>query len=129
MIYRFLADLLLIVHLLFILFVLFGGFLILWKKWIIPIHLVCASWGVAIELFRWVCPLTPLENDMRMLSGQAGYEGGFIEHYLMPIVYPGQLTPDIQFILGSLVMLTNIFIYYFVVQRIRKRKRRERPEI
>jgi hypothetical protein len=129
MIYRVLADILLISHMMFIVFVIFGGLLVLWKKWIMPIHLICAIWGAMIEFFRWGCPLTPWENEMRMLGGQAGFSGGFIEHYLMPIIYPGQMTAVVQFLLGSVVVIVNVVIYYFVVKRLRKRKLQVRKEM
>lgn len=129
MIYRILADLLVIIHFLFILFVLFGGLLGLWKKWIIPVHLVSAAWGAMIEFMGWICPLTPWENELRLLAGQAGYSGGFIEHYMIPVVYPQQLTTMIQLGLGSLVVLLNVVIYYFVVKRLRKTKQSDRLEM
>ena len=122
MFYRFAADTLVIIHFLFILFVLLGGLLVLWKKWILPAHLLAVVWGALIEFLRWGCPLTPLENKMRVLSGQSGYPGGFIEHYLIPIVYPAHITPVVQFILGMSVIVVNVVIYFFIVKRIRKRK-------
>lgn len=113
------ADLVLVLHLAFILFVVFGGLAALrWPRaaWI---HLPVAAYGAAIELVGWVCPLTPLENRLRRRAGQAGYEGGFIEHYLIPIVYPEGLTPGLQMALGIGVILLNVLVYGFVVRRHR----------
>lgn len=121
MIYSILANLTIIVHLLFILFVLFGGLLVFWKKWLMPFHLLALAWGMGIEFFGWGCPLTPLENHFSMLAGEEGYSGGFIEHYIVPIIYPTVLNTKIQFALGFLVLLINILIYGFYVYRSHKK--------
>ena len=80
-------------------------------KWIIPFHLLAVIWGVLIEFFSWVCPLTPLENYFREQAGLNGYSGGFIEHYIMPIVYPVGLNSTMQFFLGFIVILINLLVY------------------
>ncbi len=117
MLYRVLADALLIVHLLFILFVVLGGLLVLRDRRWAFLHLPAALWGAIIEFKGWICPLTPLENELRITGGQAGYAGGFIEHYLLPVVYPPGLTPQTQYLLGSLVLGINLVIYGLVAKR------------
>lgn len=120
MLYRLLADLTVAVHLFFIFFVLFGGMLLCWKKWVIRLHLPAACWGVFIELSGRICPLTPLENYLRHQAGLAGYAGGFIERYLLPIVYPAGLTRNIQFLLAGLVLVVNGLAYGFWLYRCRR---------
>ena len=92
MIYRALADLVLVVHLGFVLFVVLGGLLVVRWPWLAWLHVPAAVWGVLIEFMGWICPLTPLENSFRVAGGGAGYSGGFIEHYIRPILYPAGLT-------------------------------------
>ena len=117
MIYQILADFVVVTHFAFILFVLFGGLLVLrWSK-TIWLHLPAMAWGLGIEFLGWYCPLTPLENSLREASGEAGYGGGFIEHYLLPIIYPAGLTREIQLVLGSIVVLINIVVYMIVWHR------------
>lgn len=109
--YGFLADAVVILHLGFVLFVVGGGFLVLrWPKaaWI---HLPAAAWGAAIEFGGWVCPLTPLENWFRARAGEVGYEGSFVAEYLLPVLYPGGLTREIQIALGILVIVVNGAVY------------------
>jgi hypothetical protein len=108
---RLAADLVVVIHLLFILFVVLGGFLAWRWRWLPWIHLPAAFWGMMIELAGWICPLTPFENALRARAGQAGYEGGFIEHYVLPVIYPGNLTRTIQIGLGLLVLLVNVVAY------------------
>lgn len=117
MVYRMLADGVLILHLAFILFVVLGGLLVLRWPRLAWIHLPTAAYGVLIELVGWVCPLTPLENRLRRMGGQAGYEGGFVEHYLVPIIYPHTLTSGMQAALGIGVLLVNVAIYTVVARR------------
>lgn len=127
MIFRIMADLLVIVHLMFIIFVLFGGLLLIWRGSLIFIHLPAAIWAALISFKGGICPLTPLENHLRGVAGSAGYEQGFVEHYLIPIVYPGNLTPNIQFLLGMLVVLINLGIYGWVYYKhMAKRRRKQR---
>lgn len=120
--YRLLADLVVLFHLLFILYGLFGGLLGLWRKWVILLHLPAAVWIGLIEFTGWICPLTPLENQLRIAGGAVGYRGGFIDHYLIPIVYPSGLTPQMQTILGIIAVGVNIGVYALVVSRWRKQK-------
>jgi hypothetical protein len=115
--YRVLADAVVLLHLLFIIFALLGGLGILWRRWVLAIHIPAAIWIAIVELNGWICPLTPLENRLRDASGAAGYAGGFIEHYIIPLIYPVGLTPNIQIVLGALAIVTNLAIYSFVAYR------------
>lgn len=117
MIYRILADLTILLHLSFILFVLFGGILVLYRRWIFWLHIPSLIWGVAIEIFGWVCPLTPLENSFFHLSGESGYSGGFIEHYIVPLVYPSTLTREMQWGFALVAILLNLMVYAMVLYR------------
>ena len=116
---RILADLVVLVHFGFILFVVLGGFLAFrWRR--VPwLHLPAAAWGTAIEVFGWICPLTPLENRLRRASGEAGYAGGFIEHYLIPVIYPAGLTREVQWTLAALVVGVNGAVYWALWRRRR----------
>lgn len=108
------ADFLVLVHLCFIIFVILGGFMLLKWRWLIFMHLPALIWAVLLEFQGWLCPLTPVEQTLRQMAGQQGYEGGFIQHYILPIIYPPALQQDIQFILGVLLILINVIIYLWV---------------
>lgn len=111
MTYRILADAVLVLHLAFIVFVVAGG-LLLWRFPRLPwVHIPAVLWGVGIELSGGICPLTPLENRLRQLGGEAGYTGGFIEHYLLAIIYPPALTPAWQTALGVGLAVFNLVVY------------------
>ncbi|MEJ2688495.1 MAG: DUF2784 domain-containing protein [Deltaproteobacteria bacterium] len=127
MLYRLLADFTIAFHFLFMLFVVFGGLLLFWRKFAIWLHLPAAGWGVFIELSGRICPLTPLENHFRNLAGMHGYQSGFIEHYLLQIVYPAGLTRNIQLLLATGVLFVNLLIYgawLYLQRRIRRHKDR-----
>jgi len=117
MVYRVLADLLVLTHLAFIGFALAGGLLALRWRWVPWAHLPAAAWGAAVELLGWYCPLTPLENALRRASGAEGYAGGFIERYLLPIIYPAALTREVQLVLGGAVVVLNLAVYLAVCRR------------
>ena len=121
MLYRILADLVALAHLAFIIFVVFGGLLALLWRWAPWVHVPAVVWGAAVEFFGWFCPLTPLENLLRSASGSAGYSDGdgFIEHYLMPIIYPEELTRELQMLLGGAVVVFNLAVYFVVWRRRR----------
>lgn len=123
MIYRLAADAVVVLHLGFVLFVAAGGFLALWNRRFAWLHLPAAAWGAGIELAGGVCPLTPLENRLRRLGGEAGYPGGFVERYLLPALYPGALTRRVEIALGIAVLAANAAIYTAVVRRARRRRR------
>jgi len=110
-----LADLVVLLHFAFVLFVLFGGLLVLRWPRLAYIHLPAALWGMFIELAGWICPLTPLEKRLRESAGMGSYEGGFVEHYVLPVLYPAGLTRNIQLILGALVVGINLAIYASVI--------------
>jgi hypothetical protein len=117
--YQLLADFVVILHFLFILFVASGGLLALRWRWMPWLHLPAAAWGGFIELSGRICPLTPLENRLRRAAGSSGYEGDFIEHYLLPVIYPAGLTREIQLALAAVVIILNAVIYTIVWQRRR----------
>jgi len=119
-IYRALADGVLVVHLGFIAFVVLGGLLVRRRRGMAWVHLPCVVYGAAIELRGWICPLTPLENRLRALGGERGYEGGFIEHYLLPLVYPEPLTARMQMALGIAVAAGNVAVYAWALRRSRR---------
>jgi len=115
MLSRFAADLLVLFHLGFIIFVIIGGFLVVKWRWVVFLHLPAALWGALIEFQGCLCPLTPLEQGLRQAAGEKGYSGGFIEHYLLPVIYPEALTADIQVALGGFVILINFAAYAWVL--------------
>jgi len=116
---RALADLVLLVHAAFVLFVVLGGFAVLRWPRLAWIHLPAAAWGAVIEFAGWICPLTPLENRLRGLAGDAGYQGGFVEHYLLALLYPATLDRSIQVGLGLAVIAVNLVAYGWVAARRR----------
>lgn len=120
MLYNFLADLVVILHCLFILFVLLGGFLALWKSSTVWYHIPAVLWAACLEFFGWICPLTPLENLLRERGGIAGYNVGFVDQYILPVIYPASLTRETQINLGIIVVIANIGIYFTVWIRLRK---------
>ncbi len=114
---RIAADVVVLIHFAFVLFVAFGGFLVIrWRRfaWI---HLPVATYGVVIEFIGFVCPLTPLENWLRRRGGEAGYDGGFVEEYVMKILYPSGLTRETGITLGILVLVVNAVAYSIVMRR------------
>jgi Protein of Unknown function (DUF2784) len=117
MIYRALADIVVALHLAFVLFVALGGFLAL--KWLRAawFHIPAALWGALIEFAGWECPLTPLENWLRRLGGEAGYQTSFIERYLLPVIYPAAVTRSLHIALGFLVLGVNLAIYWMIWRR------------
>jgi hypothetical protein len=120
--YRLLADLVLLVHAFFVAFVVLGGLAVLRWPRIAWVHLPVVAWGAGIEFMGGICPLTPLENHWRRLAGEQGYEGGFIDHYLVAALYPDGLTRGVQLALGMLVIAVNVAIY----ARIWRRKKASR---
>lgn len=119
--YALAADLAVIAHFAFIVFVVAGGLLALrWPRaaWL---HLPAALWGAAVEAFGWTCPLTPLENTLRARAAVEGYAGDFIGHYLLPLIYPAELTREVQWLLAALVLVINALIYGAAWLRQRRR--------
>lgn len=109
--YRLAADLLLVLHLAFILFVLCGGLLAGWRRRFAFLHLPAVLWAVLLELNGWLCPLTPWEQQLRLAAGKAGYSGGFISHYLLPLIYPDGLQRNVQMWLAGIVIGVNLLVY------------------
>ena len=119
-----LANIVLVLHFGFVLFVVFGGLLVARWPRLAWLHVPAAGWAAWVEFAGWVCPLTPLENTLRRHAGLAGYESGFLDQYLMPILYPTALTRELQWGLGITVLLVNALIYGWVLRgRARKRSR------
>ena len=116
------ADLVVLIHSLFVVFVVFGGLLVLYRRFFLWLHLPAAIWGFLIEVRGWICPLTYLENHLRRLAGQAGYSGGFVEHYVIPVLYPQDLTRNLQFLLAAFVVVVNLAAYGWVLWRLRLRR-------
>jgi|TARA_Y100001949_G_scaffold175242_1_gene184594 hypothetical protein len=119
--YRLGADAVLLLHLAFIIFVLLGGLLVAWKRGFLLLHLPAIAWGLFVELSGRPCPLTHWENLLRRLAGTAGYDAGFIEHYLLPLIYPAWLSVPVQYLLAAIVMVVNALIYGGLVWRRRHR--------
>jgi hypothetical protein len=111
MLFRAVADLVVLIHLAFIVFVTLGGALALRWRWIAWLHLPAVLWSALLEFCGWMCPLTPLENWLRHAGGASVYSGGFVERYVLPIVYPAALTREAQVALGLLVCFVNAVIY------------------
>ena len=120
MLYWLAANIVLIIHLGFVIYVVCGGFFILRWRWTLFLHLPAVIWAALLEFNSWICPLTPLEQWLRVAGGQRGYSGGFIEHYLLSLLYPDGLTPDIQTMLGVFVVIVNGAVYLFCVYRLLK---------
>ncbi len=120
MIYRIGADAVVALHFAFVVFVAIGAFAVLRWPRLAWAHVPAAIWGAGIELAGGICPLTPLENRLRRLAGEAGYSGGFIEHYVMPVLYPGALTRGVQIALGVSVVAVNLAVYGWLVARRRR---------
>jgi hypothetical protein len=112
MIYRALADFVLLLHMAFVLFAALGGFLVFKWRRVAWFHIPAALWAALIEFAGWVCPLTPLENWLRRRGGQAGYKTGFIEHYLLSLIYPEPFPRGLHILLGFLILGGNLAIYW-----------------
>jgi len=122
MLTRVAADFVVIIHFGFIVFVVLGGLLVFrWPK-LMWLHLPAVAWGVVIEFAGFICPLTPLENRLRIAAGESGYSGGFIDQYLIPVVYPDGLNRPTQIALGILVVSINLVLYGVVVAKRKRNK-------
>lgn len=116
---RALADLVLTFHFAFIIFAVLGGILVLWRPWIVWLHVPSVLWSGYVNIFGHICPLTLVENRLRYLAGQDGYGGGFIQHYLMPLIYPGVMPERWGLISGLSVLIWNVLVYALVLIRWR----------
>jgi hypothetical protein len=119
--YRLLADAVLVTHAAFVAFVMLGGLPVLRWPRVAWVHLPAVAWAAYIEITGGVCPLTPLENHWRSLAGEQGYTGGFVEHYIVALLYPDGLTTTIQDVLALLVVVVNVAVYSWVRHRRRQR--------
>ena len=117
MLYHLSADIVVVTHALFVVFVVLGGLLVLRWPRLAWLHLPAAAWGAMIEFGGWICPLTPLEKWLRVRAGEAAYAGGFIEHYMLPILYPPGLTRQTQVVLGLIVLAINLAVYGYLLRR------------
>ena len=117
MFYRLAADFILIFHFCFVLFIVFGGLLVLRRRQMIWLHLPAVVWGILIEFFQWNCPLTTIENYLRGLGGESGYDDGFIDYFVSAILY-SPLSPNVRFALGLLLLVFNLTLYYFAFRRV-----------
>jgi hypothetical protein len=115
MIFLILSRIIVLLHLAFILFVPLGGLLVLWRRGWAWVHVPVFVWGALISFGGWICPLTPLENWLQAKGGAGGYSGGFIEHYLLPVIYPADLTRGLQIALGTGALLINLIVYGIVI--------------
>ncbi|MFQ5546771.1 MAG: DUF2784 domain-containing protein [Woeseia sp.] len=127
MLYRIAADFVLTLHLGFIAFVVFGGLLALRYRPIVYVHIPAAVWGAFVEIAGRICPLTIWENRFRRMAGESGYSDSFIEHYLVPVIYPTGLTRSMQFWLAGIVVLVNVAIYAWLLYRWGRNRRTETP--
>jgi hypothetical protein len=122
--YAALADGLVLFHLMFIVFAVLGAFLVIRWKWLIWLHVPASLWALYVEWSGKICPLTPLEISLRQKAGQSGYTGGFVEHYVLPIVYPESLTRDTQLVLGLIVLAINLLGYGYLWMKFSRRGKR-----
>ena len=120
-----LADALVVLHALFVVFAFAGGILVVWRPIIAIAHLPAALWAAWVELSGSICPLTPLENAWRRAAGETGYAGGFVEHYVMPVLYPAGLTSRMQLGLGVAVIAINVLLYFIAWRCARRTPLRE----
>ena len=120
--YRVLADLVVLLHFAFVAFAVLGGLLVLRWTRVAWLHLPALAWVAYIEFYQHYCPLTPLENRLREQAGLGSYSGGFIDHYIMPVIYPPGLTPGIQLVLG-IALVASYLVIYGLAWRLYKRKR------
>lgn len=118
--YKIIADALVMAHFLFIVFVVAGGAIVVYRPRMAWLHLPAALWGAVVEFAGWICPLTPLENHFRVLAGSAAYSGDFVAQYLLPLIYPENLTRETQIALGLLVVVINIIFYVLAVKKHRR---------
>ena len=121
MVFKLLGDAVAILHLLFVAFAVVGGLLALRWRWLPWLHLPALAWAATVEFTGWICPLTPLENQLRMAGGAVGYSGGFVDHYLLPLLYPASLDRDTQLVLGLGLLAINAVAYFLVLRRSRSK--------
>ncbi len=118
--YRLAADTMMVAHLLYIVFVVAGGLMAFRARWILWLHLPAVAWAIYVQYIGRICPLTIWEQEFRGLAGDAGYEGGFIDHYLVPIIYPPDMPVAMHLVLGTLVILVNAGVYAALIVQARR---------
>jgi hypothetical protein len=123
MVHRLLADAVLLLHLAFVAFAVLGGLAAFRWRWLPWLHLPVLAWAATVEFTGWICPLTPLENTLRIAGGEAGYAGGFVEHYIVPLLYPAALTRKLQWTLGTALVVFNLAVYLLLWQRHRRARK------
>lgn len=123
MTYRVLADALVLFHFAFVVFAVLGGLAAFRWRWMPALHLPALAWSTLVEFNGWICPLTPWENALRAAGGEGGYSGGFIEHYLLPVLYPAALTRELQWALGTALVAFNLVVYLLLWWRHWRRAR------
>ena len=121
--WRLAADAVLVFHLLFVAFAVAGGLLLFWRRGVLWLHLPVLCWAAFVEFTGRICPLTPLENRLRAAGGQSGYREGFIDHYLLPLLYPADLTRELQWTLGAGLVAFNVVVYVLAFAFYRREKR------
>jgi hypothetical protein len=124
--YSLFADIVVLLHLTFVIFAVLGAVLIIWWRWVLWLHLPAVLWAGWIEMSGGICPLTPLENWLRWKAGRGGYQGDFVENYMLPVLYPTGLTRNMQILLGTLVIFINVAIYGYIFFNINKRDQNRR---
>ena len=117
MFYRLAADAVALLHLGYVIFVVAGALLVFRWRWLALLHVPAVVWGVLLEFRGWLCPLTPLELSLRAAGDQAGYSGGFVEHYILPVLYPAGLDSNMQLAIGSFVIAINVALYGWLLWR------------
>jgi uncharacterized protein DUF2784 len=125
MLYRIAADGVVLLHLAFIVFVMLGGLAVLRWRRLAWLHVPAVLWGMLVEFTGWLCPLTPLENWLRAVGGQAGYTGSFVDQYIVPIIYPTGLTRGMQIGLGCIIVAINAAVYITLLRRRLRRRDEE----
>lgn len=120
MLARITADVVLLTHLAFIVFAVFGGLLVIRKAWIAWLHVPAMLWAVWVVAAHRECPLTAIENHFLHAAGQSGYDGGFIEHYLLPLIYPPGLTESQQTVIAGLLGIWSVAVYVVAYRRRRR---------
>ena len=120
--YGLLADIVVFLHLTFVIFAVLGAVLIIWWRRVLWLHVPAVLWAVWIEMTGGICPLTPLENRLRLKAGSAGYQTDFVANYLLPVLYPDGLTRNIQFLLGLVVLFINVAIYGYLYLQYKSKR-------
>ena len=118
--YRLAADGMMIAHLLYIIFVVVGGLLVVRARWLLWLHVPAVAWAIYVQFVGRACPLTSWEKGLRDLAGESGYDGGFIDHYLMPVIYPDDMPVAMNMVLGTAVVLVNAAVYAKLLAGARK---------